>query len=447
MKQVVAIFGGAVSGAEAAAQLAERGIRVFVFDQNKLPYGKIEDGLPKWHVKLRNQEEAKIDEKLKHPLVTFVPGVRLGRDLDFQEVVENWGFSAVILAIGAWRDRALPIDGIDEYVDKGLYYQNAFIYWFNHFHEPDYPYPHCEYPDASIVVGGGLASIDVCKALMMLNVQRRLKELGHAIPLLDFHFGIDKILNKLGIPFAELGLKGCTLYYRRRIKDMPLSPVPPSENTSLEKVESIREKILETARSRFLFQVKPLHSPIDKIVKGDRLAGLKFVENHWEKGLVTPIPGSEKEVEAPLVIASIGSLPESIPGIPIQYQVYELEDENCCLIKGFPHVFAIGNAVTGRGNINESLKHSREVTSKILDQLIESDEKRFDDAFQRAALNATDKVKSIVDDIAGFPAPKPQQVKKIEEMVANFHLTSSYPGNYEKWIAENLPPRLEDTIG
>ena len=49
---IVAVFGGAVSGAEAAFQLAERGIKTVVFDQQLLPYGKIEDGLPKWHAKL-----------------------------------------------------------------------------------------------------------------------------------------------------------------------------------------------------------------------------------------------------------------------------------------------------------------------------------------------------------------------------------------------------------
>lgn len=52
---LVAIFGGAVSGAEAAAQFTQRGIPCVVFDQNTLPYGKIEDGLPKWHVKLRDK--------------------------------------------------------------------------------------------------------------------------------------------------------------------------------------------------------------------------------------------------------------------------------------------------------------------------------------------------------------------------------------------------------
>ena len=55
----VAIFGGACAGSEAAFRLAERGIYVAVFEQQALPHGKIEDGLPKWHVKLRNKEEGK----------------------------------------------------------------------------------------------------------------------------------------------------------------------------------------------------------------------------------------------------------------------------------------------------------------------------------------------------------------------------------------------------
>jgi len=172
----VAIFGGAVSGAEAANQLSQRGIHTVVFEQNALPYGKIEDGLPKWHVKLRDKEENIINEKMNLPLVTYVPNTKLGRDIDFEDVAKNWGFSAVLLATGAWRDRPLPVDGIDEYLGRGLIYQNPFIYWFNHYHEPNYSGEQYEILDDTIVVGGGLASIDVVKVMMMESVARALKE-------------------------------------------------------------------------------------------------------------------------------------------------------------------------------------------------------------------------------------------------------------------------------
>lgn len=53
---VVAVVGAATAGAEEAGMLASRGITVVVFEQNPRPYGKIEDGLPRWHVRLRRKE-------------------------------------------------------------------------------------------------------------------------------------------------------------------------------------------------------------------------------------------------------------------------------------------------------------------------------------------------------------------------------------------------------
>ena len=61
----VAVIGGATAGAEVASRLADKGVNVFVFEQNARPYGKIEDGLPRWHVALRNKEYGVIDEKLQ----------------------------------------------------------------------------------------------------------------------------------------------------------------------------------------------------------------------------------------------------------------------------------------------------------------------------------------------------------------------------------------------
>jgi ferredoxin/flavodoxin---NADP+ reductase len=109
----VAVVGGATAGAEAAALLADRGVVVVVFDQNPRPYGKIEDGLPRWHVKLRRKEYETINDKLSRPGVYFVPCTKIGRDVDFPALVSEWGFSAVLLAHGAWRDRPLPIPGAD----------------------------------------------------------------------------------------------------------------------------------------------------------------------------------------------------------------------------------------------------------------------------------------------------------------------------------------------
>ena len=108
-KHYIAIIGGSISGSEAAFILAEKGYRLVVFEMNDLPYGKIEDGLPNWHINLRNKQEKNIDLKLNHPNVRYVPNVRIGDNLNFDDLVNNWGFTVVILANGAWKDRALPI--------------------------------------------------------------------------------------------------------------------------------------------------------------------------------------------------------------------------------------------------------------------------------------------------------------------------------------------------
>ena len=175
---IVAIFGAAVAGSEAASKLSERGIRSVVFEQNPLPYGKIETGLPKWHVKLRDREEAKIDEKLTLPLVDFVPGVKLGRDLSFNDLLENWGFSAVLLATGAWRDRPFPVQDIEKYVDNGFYYQNPLVAWFNRNHDPRFAGETISLMDDALIIGGGLASIDVAKIVMIETVRLALEKKG-----------------------------------------------------------------------------------------------------------------------------------------------------------------------------------------------------------------------------------------------------------------------------
>ena len=135
---VVAVVGGATAGAEAARIFADQGITTLVIEQHARPYGKVEDGLPRWHVKLRQKEFRSIDDKLDRPGVHYIPCTRLGTDLPLSELLQTWHLHAIVLALGAWKDRSLPIEGIDQYVGKGLLYQNAFIHWMNHRDDPGY---------------------------------------------------------------------------------------------------------------------------------------------------------------------------------------------------------------------------------------------------------------------------------------------------------------------
>ncbi len=442
----VAVFGGAVAGSEAAFQLASRGFRVVVFDQNVLPYGKIEDGLPKWHEKLRDKEEQRINDKLSHPNVRFVPQATLGEKIDFLEVAENWGFSAVLLATGAWKDRPLPIDGIDQFIDKGLYYQNPLMYWFNHYHEPNYSGQQFEVVDNAMVIGGGLASLDVVKLLMIENVQKALREKGHEVDMFTLDRGINKVLDNLGYTLEDLGIQGCTLFYRRRDVDMPLSPLPTDTPAQLEKAQMVRKKIMENFLKKYLFKFEPCWAPIDKVVEGDQLKGVVFQKTKIEGGKVVPVEGQVQTFNSPLVISSIGSLPEKIPGIPTSGSTFQIEENNCCKLVGFDNVFALGNAVTGRGNIKESMEHGRETTLDIMDQHLNWQEEDYERWMRKSENSVQQQVEGIADTIARQQFMPPEVIQSILDKTEAMQKEVGYPGKFMDWVAQKLPIRLEQLL-
>src|SRR5271163_4146092 len=106
---VIAVIGAATAGSEIARVLGARGARVIVFEQNARPYGKIEDGLPRWHAKQRRDEYEEINKRLDHPGIEYVPSTRMGTDVSFDELRSGWGVSAIVLTHGAWRDRPFPV--------------------------------------------------------------------------------------------------------------------------------------------------------------------------------------------------------------------------------------------------------------------------------------------------------------------------------------------------
>ena len=442
----IAVFGGAVAGSEAAHQLAKRGFRVVVFDQNILPYGKIEDGLPKWHEKLRDKEEAKINEKIDDPNILFVPGVQLGRDIDFEDVAKNWGFTAVLLATGAWRDRPLPVKGIDAFVNKGLYYQNPFVYWFNHYHEPDYQGPTYEIKDGAAVIGGGLASLDVVKILMIETVQKVLEKKGIKTNMFQLERGINKVLETHDLTLEDLELEGCTLFYRRRAIDMPLSSAPVTSQEQLAKAQAVRQKILDNFLRKYLFKFEPCWSPVDKIVEDDRLTGLTFQKNEIIDSKVVPVEGSRETFKAPLFVSSIGSIPEMIKGIPADGQVFRVNQDESCQLEGYDNVFALGNAVTGRGNIVESQKHSQAISLEVMDEHLHWQEDDYQDWLRGTESGIQQQVNVIVDRIERKKFMPEEVIREILRKSEALQSKTGYDGNYKAWVEKKLPRRLEDML-
>jgi NADPH-dependent glutamate synthase beta subunit-like oxidoreductase len=434
---VIGICGGAVAGSEAAKLFAERGALAIVFEQNARPYGKIEDGLPRWHVKLREKEYARIDENLETAGVMFVPLTRLGRDVAFSELTEEMGLSAVILATGAWRDRPLPIEGIDRFVGRGLIYQNSLVHWFNHYPEPDYAGPKLEVPDAAIVVGGGLASIDVVKLLNIEVFRRALRERGIEVDVVTLeHAGIAETLAAHGLSAEELGIQGCTLYYRRRMRDMPVASSPDPSPAQLEKLEATRVRIVEKVLRKYLVRMEECCAPIAPIEAGDRLAGLVFRRTVVENGRLRELAGSDFEVRAPLVVSSIGSLPELIEGVPIKGDLYPFDSTERGALLGLDGVFGLGNVLTGKGNIRDSRVNASIVAERVIESLLGVPDvpEALDDLSDALHGEFRARAQPVVDRVLSGDKLPPDRVERILERIRGRWDEVGYNGDYSAWI-------------
>jgi len=443
-RYAIGIIGGATAGAETAGLLAARGALVVVFEQNARPYGKIEDGLPRWHVKLRQKEYEEVNARLDQPAVHFVPLTKIGRDIDFQTLARDWGFTAVILALGAWRDRPLPLEGADRFVGQGLLYQNPFIHWFNHFTDPDYGGPHYEPVDGAIVVGGGLASIDVMKVLQIETVRRALERRGIQEDTLHLeHAGVADALAAHGLTWGALGLTGATLFYRRRLEDMPLTEIPEDADAARrQKFEAIRRRIIEKAMQKYLFRVQPLRLPVGLLEEDGRLVGLRFQHTTVDAGQVVPVAGAAEDVRAPLVISSIGSIPEPMPGVAARGELYEFSDRELGRIAGYETVFGAGNAITGKGNIAASRRHSIEVATRLIEEFLglgQGAHEGEEQLLESITTPVDDSAHKIADWMGSRPPLDNAQIEAILRRVRSRQLAVGYTGSYREWLKRHAP--------
>jgi len=400
--KVVLIIGGAVSGSTAVKKLTDEGIRCVVVEQNRMPYGKIEDGLPRWHEKQRVNEYFKIDDIISNELVDFVPLTRIGKDVSFEEIY-NMGWSCIYFANGAWKDRSFPIKEIENF--DNFYYQNPFVYWFNHYHESSYNGPKVDIKDDAIVIGGGLASIDVCKITQLELVRQKVESKIENFDIIEMeHKGIPKYLEQYDMKYEDLGISGTTLVYRRNIENMPLTTIPEDATPEMiEKRKLARRKILNNTLDKFLFKVAECTQPVGLSYKDNILNGIEVIENEIIDGKLIAKENSNKILHGNIFISSIGSLPEPIQGIPMDGSTYNIVDEDSGKFDKLKKVHGMGNAITGKGNIKASRVSAKTVGDLTIDLIHDIDQ---------------------------------DVIENIDSKVKEWQSKSSYDGNYFEWKAK-----------
>ncbi len=122
--------------------------------------------------------------------------------------------------------------------------------------------------------------------------------------------------------------------------------------------------------------------------------------------------------------------------------------ETACKVSGFKNVFAIGNAVTGRGNIRDSKSHGNIMTNKIIAQHLQND-----DFLEEWLLNYNENVKNKVqeqiveidDEIKSKKIMTDAVIQGILDKTKEFQQRVGY-SDYVSWIQSKTPIRLEDML-
>ena len=430
---LVAVIGGACSGSEIASRLRASGMEVILFEQNSLPYGKIEDGLPRWHQKLQTKEMNAIDEKLHQEGIHYVPECKIGTRLGINTLVHEWQLPLIVLANGAWNDRALKVEGSADITDDSLVYQNPFVYWFNHYHEKNFEGKRYQVRPGTVVVGGGLASIDVAKICQFELLRAFLEERGHRVDMVELdHYGIYKALETRGFSAQDINWQPARLFYRKRIKDMPLVPLgdDPSEE-KLQKAEKVREKLIQNAVARYGFEVYPLHAPVRIHGENGTLTGVTFKLNRYEGGRFVD-SGQERHIPATMLVSSIGSIPEPIRDIPMDGELYRWNNRHTGEVQSLETIYCVGNAITGRGNIKDSAKNAQRLGIMITDGL-SGQNLDYEKWFQTQAEEARAHVEKMLDRLKKVAPMDPAQRRNILDQVKTFQTARGYGGNYMAW--------------
>lgn len=441
-QHVAVICGGAVSGSEAAAACVERGMTAVVIEQNARPYGKIEDGLPRWHDKLRAQEYERIDHNLSQPGVLYVPRTKIGLDLSFERLLKGWSPSVVLLANGAWRDRPLPIQTDVDLEAAGLVYQNPFVHWFNHYEEPDYEGRRYELSDNAIVVGGGLASIDVAKIINIELCRRALRARGVERSVVELeHKGIRDTLGEHALSPEALGFSGCTIYYRRRVRDMPLASAKPGATPDqVAKVEAVREKMVAILREKFHVRVQDCAMPVGPILEDGKLKGLTFRRTTHKDGKAVEIEGSDFEARAELIVSSIGSVPEPVAGVPTKGELYDYASWESGAVRNLGGVYGLGNVLTGKGNIKDSRINAREVSEAVIrDYIGLNDVRRAGDPLREMHDTAKAAAHAVAQSAIRRAKVSTEKLENIAQAIDGRWTATGYDGDYARWMERNRP--------
>ena len=268
----VAIVGGGPAGLAAAYQLRRKGHACTIFEANDTLGGMFKYGIPGYRVP-RDKLDAEIQRILDMGQVDVKFKVKVGQDVKVEDLERDYG--AILWAIGCQSGRGLPVPGWEGTPNcvSGV----AFLKAFNEGRMK-------VTADKVICIGGGDTSIDV------VSVARRIGHIEHTkpsdVPESIIHDGY--VAHDTAVTAAAQGA------------DVTLTSLFTREKMMAAEHE-VHDALTEGVT--ILDGVMPV-----EVIKGadGRANGLKVADCTMEDGRPVPVEGTERVLEADLIVSAIG---------------------------------------------------------------------------------------------------------------------------------------------
>lgn len=319
----VAIVGSGPSGFYTADALLKSGadVRLDIIERLPTPFGLIRGGVAPDHQTTKRVSRAYEKTALADGTGYF-GNVELGRDVSIEELKSI--YDAVVLAIGAPRDRKLGIPGEDK---TGVFGSADFVGWYNG--HPDFADldPNLD-TGAVAVIGNGNVAIDVARVLVKTPEEMAETDIApHAAeairrsPLTDVYmFGRRGPVEAkfTNVELREMGkLDNCV-----PVVDPAQLPDEITGDWS-DRDRRLKEKNLQTLREfldvdpagkekrvHFAFYQKPV-----EVLGGDTVEGIRMEKTAVRDGRSV---GTGEFVDVPcgLVVAAIGYYSDPVDGVP-----------------------------------------------------------------------------------------------------------------------------------
>ncbi len=322
MSVSVAIVGSGPAGFYTADALINSSddVSVDFIDRLPTPFGLIRGGVAPDHQTTKNVARKYEKTALMEP-VRYYGNVEVGRDVSLAELREI--YDAVVLAIGAPRDRLMNIPGEDK---TGVFGSADFVGWYNG--HPDFRDLN---PDLNVstaaVIGVGNVAIDVARLLV-----RTEEELAKAdIPIHAEKAILESPIDDVYI-FGRRGpveAKFTNVELREMGKLEQSVPVldagqlPEGVGELSDRDKRLKERNLETFREfatrkpdekpkrvHFRFYASPT-----EVLGGDRVEGLRLERTKVEDGRAVGT-GEFFDIECGLIVPSIGYRSDPLEGAP-----------------------------------------------------------------------------------------------------------------------------------